>query len=89
MIMAGFVPKGKMSKKAQKELNSRRRVTWEFSPVTKTVESKKVYNRRKSSCDRHEDYGTGVFLCHAVQLIGCQLPDQRMNWGQGSEGSES
>lgn len=73
--MAGFVPKGKMSKKAQKELNSRRRVTWEFSPVTKTVESKKVYNRRKSSCDRHEDYGTGVFLCHEM-AGGCFHPAQ-------------
>ena len=61
MIMARFVPKDKMSKKARKELNRRRRVTWEFSPVTKTVESRKLYNRRKNSCDRHEDYGTGVF----------------------------
>ena len=61
MIMARFVPKGKMSKKAQKELNSRRRVTWEFSPVTKAVESKKLYNRKKNSYDRHEDYGIGVF----------------------------
>ena len=61
MIMARFVPKGKMSKKAKKELNRQRRVTWEFSPVTKTVESKKLYNRKKNSYDRHEDYGIGVF----------------------------
>ena len=61
MFMARFIPKGKLSKKAQKELNRRRRVTWGFSPVTKTVESRKIYNRRKNSCDRNEDYGTGVF----------------------------
>ena len=61
MIMAKFVPKEKLSKKAQKELNRQRRVTWDFSPVTKTVESKKLYNRRKNSYDRHEDYGIGVF----------------------------
>ncbi len=61
MSMAGFVPRNKMSKKAQKELNRQRRVTWEFSPVTKTVESRKLYNRRKNSYDRHEDYGIGVF----------------------------
>jgi len=59
--MSGFVPKEKMSKKARKELNRQRRKVWDCSPVTKTVESKKLYNRRKNSCDRCEDYGTGVF----------------------------
>ena len=58
--MAGFVPKGKMSKKAQKELNSRRRVTWEFSPVTKTVDSRKIYSRKKKAQNR-DDYGLSFF----------------------------
>ena len=61
--MAGFVPKGKMSKKAQKELNRQRRVTWGISPVTKAVESKKVYNRRKNARGRQDEYGAGVFVC--------------------------
>ena len=61
--MAGFVPKGKMSKKAQKELNRQRRVTWDISPVTKTVESKKAYNRRKNARGRLDEYGAGVFVC--------------------------
>ena len=39
--MAKFIPKEKLSKKAQKELNRQRRVTWDFSPVTKTVDSRK------------------------------------------------
>ena len=69
MIMARFVPKGKLSKKAQKELNRQRRVTWEFSPVTKTVESKKLYNRKRNSCDRHEDYGTGVFQYESAAFL--------------------
>ena len=60
--MAGFVPRGKMSKKAQKELNRQRRVTWEFSPVTKTVESKKLYNRKKNTRNRYDDSGSGVFI---------------------------
>ena len=59
--MARFVPKEKLSKKARKELNKQRRRTWDFSPVTKTVESGKRYNRRKNSHDRHEDYGMGDF----------------------------
>lgn len=62
MIMARFIPRDKLSKKARKELSRQRRVTWNFSPVTKTVESKKVYNRRKNSHVRFEDYGMGVFL---------------------------
>ena len=59
--MAKFVPKGKLSRKAQKELNRQRRVTWEFSPVTRTVESKKLYNRKKNARDRYDDSGTSVF----------------------------
>ncbi len=59
--MARFVPEGKLSKKARKELNRQRRVTWAFSPVTKTIESRKLYNRRKNSHDCREDYGMGVF----------------------------
>ena len=59
--MARFVPKDKLSKKAQKELNRQRRVTWDFSPATKTVDSKKLYNRKRSARNR-DDYGPGDFL---------------------------
>ena len=60
--MAKFVPRGKLSKKAQKELNRQRRVTWEFSPVTKTVESRKVYSRKRKARNRDDDYGPGYFF---------------------------
>ncbi len=60
--MARFVPKDKLSKKAQKELNRQRRVTWDFSPVTKTVDSKKFYNRKRNARDRYDDYGASVSL---------------------------
>ena len=54
--MAGkFVPKGKLSKKAQKELNRQKRVTWAFSPVTKKVESKKLYSRKGKNRGRGDD----------------------------------
>ena len=59
--MARFVPKGKLNKKAQKELNRQRRVTWDFSPVTKTIDSKKLYNRKRNT-QIHNDYDLGVFL---------------------------
>ena len=61
MIMARFVPKDKLSKKAQKELNRQRRVTWDFSPVTKTIDSEKLYSRKRNARNR-DDYGLGDFL---------------------------
>lgn len=60
MIMARFIPKSKLSKKAQKELNRQRRVTWEFSPVTKTVDSRKIYSRKRKTRNR-DDYGPGFY----------------------------
>ena len=72
MIMARFVPKDKLSKKAQKELNRQRRVTWDFSPVTKTVDSKKLYNRKRNARNR-DDYGPGdfffFFLFHSLMRV--------------------
>ena len=59
--MAKFVPREKLGKKAQKELNRQRRVTWDFSPVTKTVESRKVYSRKRKAQDRYDDYGLSFF----------------------------
>ena len=58
--MAKFIPKAKLSKQAQKELNRQRRVTWEFSPVTKTVDSRKIYSRKKKAQNR-DDYGLSFF----------------------------
>ena len=80
MSMAGFVPRGKMSKKAQKELNRQRRVTWEFSPVTKTVESKKLYNRKKNTRNRYDESGSGVFHYQdGYQYL--HLVDSEVLWG--------
>ena len=53
--MAGFVPHKKLSKKAQKERNKEKRVQWTFSPVTRRVESKKLYSRKKKAHDRYDD----------------------------------
>ena len=59
--MARFVSKKKMSKKAQKAQNVLRRETWGvINPVTRRVESKKAYNRKKS-LDRFDDYGRDFF----------------------------
>ena len=60
--MVRFIPKDKLGKKARKELNRQRRVTWDFSPVTKTVDSRKRYNRKRNARDRYDDYGAGDFF---------------------------
>ena len=57
--MKKFIPKEKLCKKARKQLDSKQRSTWTFSPVTKKVESKKLYNRKRKAHDRYDDYGMG------------------------------
>ena len=69
--MARFIPKDKLSKKAQKELNRQRRVTWDFSSVTKTVESKKLYSRKRKAQNR-DDYGLSFFhFCFSLRSDTC------------------
>lgn len=51
-----FIPEDKMSKKAQKELNKRRRRDWgELSPVTHVPQNSKAYNRAKEKRRWHDD----------------------------------
>lgn len=37
----------KLSKKAQRELNNQKRVTWDFNPVSRVKQSKKIYSRKR------------------------------------------
>lgn len=53
--MKEFVPKAKMSKKAQKKLAAERRGSWGFSPVTRKVDSKRSYNRKRISRTGYDD----------------------------------
>ena len=46
-VMERFVPREKMSKKARRALDRERRVSWSFSPVTRKVESKKRFGRKR------------------------------------------
>ena len=66
--MARFIPKEKLSKKAQKELNRQRRVTWDFSPVTKAVDSKKIYSRKRKAQNR-DDYGLSFYFYFQYDLF--------------------
>jgi hypothetical protein len=51
--MEKFIPKEKLSKKAQKELDLKMRKTWgDLNPVTRKPQNPKAYKRRKV---QHED----------------------------------
>ena len=60
--MTRFVPREKLGKKARRSLDSVKRRTFEgISPVTKTVDSKKHYTRKKLPLGIDDD-GTGAFF---------------------------
>ena len=60
--MKKFVEYEKLSKKQKREIDKARRVTWgEIVPVTKKVESAKLYNRKKHQ-RRDWESGAGVFV---------------------------
>ena len=61
--MAKFVSREKLSKKARKELDNQKRTVWAFSPTTKKVESKKLYNRKKNAHVWKGDFGMSAFAC--------------------------
>lgn len=69
--MSKFIPREKLSKKARRALDAQRRAAWGFSPVTRKVESKKIYNRKKQPSvrrdpDRGLAHGRG-FLAFSVR----------------------
>ncbi len=57
--MKTFISREKLSKKARRELDRQRRTLWQYSPATKKIESEKLYNRKKKSHARSDDYGMG------------------------------
>lgn len=46
-----MIPYSKMSKRERSAIDRAKRVTWGFSPVTRTKPSKKVYNRKRVKYD--------------------------------------
>ena len=49
--MTHFILREKLGKKARRRLDSQRRRTWAVSPVSRTVESRKKYNRNRKTRD--------------------------------------
>lgn len=60
-LIAKFISREKLSKKARKELDNQKRTVWAFSPTTKKVKSKRLYNRKKNAHAWKDDFGMSVF----------------------------
>ena len=68
--MARFIPKEKLSKKKQRELNAQRRVTWSISPVTRKSADPKAYDRSKAKNWKYDDSDSSpCFLGGTTQYI--------------------
>ena len=64
--MTRMIPREKMSKKDRKRLDRQKRGTWQISPVTRSVPSKKLYNRHRKSCDYQDDWNRGIICLVGV-----------------------
>ena len=77
--MPKFIPREKLGKKARRSLDAEKRATWGFSPVTRKVENKKHYNRKKSAYAWKNDFGMSAFVCFLVLFCYETLHLQRRN----------
>ena len=60
--MKQFLPREKMSKREKRALDAIKRASWDgVNPVTRKVESKRTYNRKKSP-RWYQDDSTGIFV---------------------------
>ena len=66
--MQKFIPKNKLGRKAHRQLDSRQRAVWGFSPVTRKAESKKHYQRHRDSREFQKDWNRGSFSCFEAGL---------------------
>ena len=81
-----FVPQDKMSKKAQKELNDKKRGTWgNTSPVTKVQPNKKAYDRKRDKKAIEEDFDNDVVTL--VNLLSDRYCDEDGNVSKDSYNS--
>ena len=61
--MKQFLPREKMSKREKRALDAIKRASWDgVNPVTRKVESKKTYDRKKSPRWYNDD-STGISVC--------------------------
>lgn len=63
--MKKYVPYDKLSRKSQRAIDRKNRGQWgDVRPVTRRIESKKLYDRKKLPHIKYDD--AGAFVCCAV-----------------------
>ena len=76
--MTRFIPREKLGKKARKALDAQKRTLWQTPPVTKRVESKKLYNRKKVLIETRDGLFENFlfFNCECLHLCPtyCTIP---------------
>ena len=76
--MAKIIAKSKMNKKARRELDKAQRNTWgALSPVTRKVESKKMYTREKIRREKDDSFFTESFYFIDFLLMKVFLPTKK------------
>ena len=81
--MKKYVSPEKRSKKAQREYHAKQRRTWgELNPVTRSVPSKKTYNRKKEKArigkEFRNGFDAGLFLKSFFEAIICA--ERKNDW---------
>ena len=61
--MERYIPYEKMSKRQKKEWNARKRILWSSNPVTRKIEDKKRYNRKKVQRIDRSDFTEPFYIC--------------------------
>ena len=75
--MKKYIPYEKLSKKKQRELNKKQRITWgNLNPVTRNTANPKAYNRQKARKWDHDNYPAVPFCCITKALHSLQGPSQ-------------
>lgn len=70
--MAKFVPYEKLSKKKQKELNAKKRGSWQgLNPVTRRPENPKAYNRKKAQKWKDDLHDCAFFISVSGYAFHC------------------
>ena len=66
--MEKFIPKEKLSKKKQRELNAQRRMTWVISPVTRKSADPKIYNRSKAKNWKQDGFDSSPYTFNSFYV---------------------
>ena len=80
--MKKYVSPEKRSKKAQREYHAKQRCTWgDLNPVTRSVPSKKTYNRKKEKArigkEFRNGFDAGLFLKYFLRPLYMQSEKSR------------